>query len=238
MIKAIAAAAGLLSWSIAASTAYAQSPGETVMNDIIRRRLAMASEAICERARDPQRAAADCHAALRDDGESQEDATSRCATGLLASYKKMCPNGPGKLTQEVERHRQASTVSFPSLILDKSDFAQSDRYVIVHGTYIRAPDSMDYLIAPASIDPLAYGHPLDADVSVPLLLEKASRDTRSLLMKCRQAYPAETFSGCDVILEGFLENCAITYNFSGASHADVCLQVSVVTVNPRSITLQ
>jgi hypothetical protein len=150
-----------------------------------------------------------------------------------------CAEGPEKLVAQWEANRRSSTLSFRDLILDKDQLSRADDYgigksVIVRGVYIRALGSIDYLLAPGALSPLVYGRPFSSDNAMPLLLDAADRVTRSALLACREKYPPETFTGCSVILFGFVQKCSITMLLTNASHEEICIKVSDVTVDPRS----
>jgi hypothetical protein len=168
-----------------------------------------------------------------------------CPENIVKTFRSICPDGPDKLVELWETTRAAQTVSFRDFVLNKEELATPDDYgvgkpVIVRGVYIRAQDSLDYLLAPGQINPMAFGRRLDADNAIPLLLDESGggteRESREALLACRQKYPSETFTGCSVMLSGFVQRCDITTTspLMSASHEAVCIKVSEVVVNPRS----
>ncbi len=169
-----------------------------------------------------------------------KNALDVCA--LANTKASLCPDGPEKLVAQWEANRLAATISFRDFVLDKEDMVRPDAYgvgkaVVIRGVYIRASDSMDYLLAPGQTNPMAYGRSLTPDVAIPLLLDEVngtSREARAALLACREKYPPETFTGCSVILLGFVQRCTITMQLTNASHEAACIKVSDVTVDPRS----
>jgi uncharacterized protein YecT (DUF1311 family) len=170
---------------------------------------------------------------------------SECAKTLAASYEKECPDGPEKLAADWEARRRADTITFREFVLDKEQMAQpvgeygTRKMVEIRGVYIRASDNMDYLLAPGKISPMAYGENLNSDNAVPLLIVdggrfETDRATRANLLACRQRHPPETFAGCSVLLDGFVQKCNITIFLTGASHGEVCINVSEAIIDPRS----
>jgi uncharacterized protein YecT (DUF1311 family) len=170
---------------------------------------------------------------------------SGCAKTLAAVYEKECPDGPEKLAADWEARRRADTITFREFVLDKEQMAQpvgeygTPKMVEIRGVYIRAADNMDYLLAPGEINPMAFGRNLNSDVAVPLLINdsgplETDRATRANLLACRQRHPPETFTGCSVLLEGFVEKCKITIFLTGASHEEVCINVGEAIIDPRS----
>jgi TonB family protein len=175
-------------------------------------------------------------------GITVKDVFKDCPKLLAKTNASLCPDGPEKLVAQWEANRLADTISFRDFVLDKEDMVRPGAYgvgkaVVIRGVYIRASDSMDYLLAPGQPNPMAYGGSLTPDVAIPLLLDEVSgtsRETRAALLACREKYPPETFTGCSVILLGFVQKCTITMQLTNASHEAVCIKVSDVTVDPRS----
>jgi TonB family protein len=175
---------------------------------------------------------------------STEELVKNCPQIGADTVTKACPDGPEKLAADWEANRRASTVTFREFVLDKEQMSQPGEYgvhklVEIRGVYIRAADNMDYLLAPGEINPMAFGRNLNSDVAVPLLINdsgplETDRATRANLLACRQRHPPETFTGCSVLLEGFVEKCKITIFLTGASHEEVCINVGEAIIDPRS----
>ena len=176
-------------------------------------------------------------------GRKPEDVSKDCPQILASNMSKACPDGPEKLVAYWEANRLSSTIKFRDFVLDKEEMARPDSYgvgkvVIIRGIYIRAADSMDYLLESGEINPMAYGRNLNSDVAIPLLIDDekfgTDRRTREALLTCRKKYPPETFTGCSVMLSGIVQKCTVTMQLTNASHEMVCIKVSNVTVDPRS----
>jgi len=175
-------------------------------------------------------------------GVKSADIPKDCPELLAKTNASLCPDGPEKLVAKWEANRLADTVSFRDFVLDKGQMSQPDEWgagkaIVIRGVYIRASDTMDYLLAPGKMNPMAYGRSMTFDVAIPLLLDEAdstSRAARSALLSCREKYPPETFAGCSVMAVGFVQKCTITMQLTNASHEAVCIKVNDVTVDPRN----
>lgn len=173
-----------------------------------------------------------------------ERASNACNPQIMGVNKPyMCPDGPDALVAKWEANRLAGTVNFRDFILDKEEMAQArigeygvGKAIWIRGVYVRAADSMDYLVAPGQISPMAYGRDMDSDTAIPLLIDEklTDREDRAALLTCREKYPPETFTGCSVLLSGFVQKCTIKMKLTNASHDAICIQVGGVTVDPRS----
>jgi TonB family protein len=211
--------------------------------DAVHKELVTTASDLCAEA-DLAHATKKCSGAgLTPEAPTQEEATARCARQIASSMAEQCPDGPGALVAKWEATRLSNTINFRDFVLDKEEMARPDEYgvgklVNIRGVYIRAADNMDYLLAPGEINPVAYGRGLNSDTAIPLLLDDTKiggtdRKTRAVLMTCREKYPPETFTGCTVMLSGFVHKCTITMQLTNASHEAVCIKVSHVTVVPR-----